>query len=507
MDFCNKVTRSSKRSKLGFELQMADGHKSCILAAENEREMESWISTLNTVIINAKNSSENNKKQATSPESCGDNMSNVLPPSPCGYGTLKGLEHSKNPELAKYARETDYSIALARKENRQNLFAIYPDMQRMNHTAHVYDFEKEVKPFKEEFGTRIFVKCEEISFKLQAPLDNEKGPLCQVEPYITTLSIYDAKRNKKVSEDFQFDVNHPYIRNMLPKKGRKSSMPHNQTNSHCNGDTHFPNPHLKDIGEEWLAFPRQAIFTVQHPESELYFVLKIEKVLQGGISQAADPYLRAQSGSNSIRLGAKVQKIARSCCQRLGHYRMPFAWAARPIFKAFSGELDTCSEFGPMYRQDGTKLSDEDLLRFLSEFRKPEKLKHLTVIPGCIKMNIHLLKELPQNTLMSSLMPLVPFPVPPKCEPTLEIEQFPSGIPSNCSPYTTYINHLYIFPKCLKYESQKTFTKARNIVCTVEFRDSDDENAEPLKVIYGSPGEPVYCSEASTSITHHNISP
>lgn len=510
MDFCNKVVRSSKRSKLGFELQMSDGHKSCILAAENEKELENWISSLNTVLVNAKNSSESNKKQVLSPESSVENISNSLQ-SHYGYGTLKGLEHSKNPELAKYARETDFSIALARKENRQNLFSIYPDMQRVSHSSQIYELEKDVKPFKEEFGTRILVKCEEINFRLQAPLETEKGPLCQVEPYLTTLSIFDAKRNRKVSEDFRFDINHPYIRNMLPKKGRKGSMPQNITNgSNCNGESvsaNFNSLHLKDIGEEWLSYPKQAIFTVQHPEAELYFVLRIEKVLQGGISQAADPYLRAQSSSNHNRLGAKVQKLARSCCQRLGHYRMPFAWAARPIFKSFSGELDTSSDFGPMYRQDGTKLSDEDLLRLLSEFKRPEKLKHLTVIPGSIKISIQLIKELPDNTLTSSLMPLIPFPIPPKYEPTLEIEQFPTGIASNCSPCTTYVNHLYVFPKSLKYENQKTFTKARNIVCTVEFKDSDDVNMEPLKVIYGYPGEPMYCSESSTSIVHHNISP
>lgn len=28
-----------------------------------------------------------------------------------------------------------------------------------------------------------------------------------------------------------------------------------------------------------------------------------------------------------------------------------------------------------------------------------------------------------------------------------------------------------------------------------------------FKVIYGIPGEAIYCSEASTSITHHNICP
>ncbi|GIY02465.1 hypothetical protein CDAR_369792 [Caerostris darwini] len=510
LDFCNKVVRSSKRSKLGFELQMGDGHKSCILAAENERELEQWLLNLNTVITNAKNASENNKKQIASPESSTDYMSNSIP-SPFGYGTLKGLEHSKNPELAKYARETDYSISLSRKENRQNLFAIYPDMQRMIHSSHSYDFEKEVKPYKEEFGTRILVKCEEISFRLQAPLENEKNSLCQVEPYITTLAIYDAKRNRKVSEDFKFDVNNPYIRNMLPMKSRKSSVPLNQTNtlSNCNGDSNqcLPNPHLRDIGEEWLAFPKQAIFNVQHPESELYFVLRIEKVLQGGISQAADPYIRAQSGSNLGRLGAKVQKIARSCCQRLGHYRMPFAWAARPIFKPLSDELDMNIEFGPLYRQEGNKLSDEDLLRLLSDFKKPEKLKHLTIIPGSFKFSMQLLKEVPANSLTTSLVPLVPFPIPPKCEPTIEIQQFPTNVASSCNPYVTYTNHLYIFPKSLKYDSQKTFTKARNIVCTVEFRDGDGENVEPLKVIYGIPGESIYCTRASSSITHHNINP
>lgn len=63
------------------------------------------------------------------------------------------------------------------------------------------------------------------------------------------------------------------------------------------------------------------------------------------------------------------------------------------------------------------------------------------------------------DTLTSSLVPLIPFPIPPKCEPTLEIEQFPTSIASNCSPYTTYVNHLYVFPKSLKYENQKAFTK------------------------------------------------
>jgi len=44
------------------------------------------------------------------------------------YGTLKGLDQSMNPQLMKYSRETDVSIALARKENRRRLFSLYPQM-------------------------------------------------------------------------------------------------------------------------------------------------------------------------------------------------------------------------------------------------------------------------------------------------------------------------------------------------------------------------------------------
>jgi hypothetical protein len=57
--------------------------------------------------------------------------SSTPPPSPQPlqmYGTLKGLEQSMNPQLMKYACETDGSIALARRENRHRLFSMYPHM-------------------------------------------------------------------------------------------------------------------------------------------------------------------------------------------------------------------------------------------------------------------------------------------------------------------------------------------------------------------------------------------
>lgn len=39
------------------------------------------------------------------------------------FGTLKGLDQSMNPQLMKYGRETDVSIAQARRDSRKRLFS------------------------------------------------------------------------------------------------------------------------------------------------------------------------------------------------------------------------------------------------------------------------------------------------------------------------------------------------------------------------------------------------
>lgn len=49
------------------------------------------------------------------------------------FGTLKGLEHSVNPQLMKYARETDPLNAHARQECRRRLFAVYPLLHQVNY--------------------------------------------------------------------------------------------------------------------------------------------------------------------------------------------------------------------------------------------------------------------------------------------------------------------------------------------------------------------------------------
>lgn len=49
---------------------------------------------------------------------------------------------------------------------------------------------------------------------------------------------------------------------------------------------------------------------------------------------------------------------------------MPFAWCARPLFRLYSCELDLSSDFMTLYRQEPSKLGDDDMIKILSEYRK-----------------------------------------------------------------------------------------------------------------------------------------
>lgn len=49
---------------------------------------------------------------------------------------------------------------------------------------------------------------------------------------------------------------------------------------------------------------------------------------------------------------------------------MPFAWSAKPLFRVYNNELDTSSEFPVIYRQEGNRLRDDDLIKILADFRK-----------------------------------------------------------------------------------------------------------------------------------------
>ena len=63
------------------------------------------------------------------------------------------------------------------------------------------------------------------------------------------------------------------------------------------------------------------------------------------------------------------------------------------------------------------------------------------------------------DVVSAALVPVKPFPEPPENSPTLEIEEFVPQEGQFASPFAVYKNHLYVYPKNLKYDSQKVFAK------------------------------------------------
>ncbi|XP_038287263.1 dedicator of cytokinesis protein 9 isoform X31 [Canis lupus familiaris] len=488
LDSCMGVVQNNKVRRFAFELKMQD-KSSYLLAADSEAEMEEWITILNKILQLNFEAAMQEKRNGDSHED--DEQSKF-------EGSGSGLD-SYLPELAKSTREAEIKL---KSESRVKLFYLDPDAQKLDFTLHFLlkklDFtsaEPEVKPFEEKFGKRILVKCNDLSFNLQCCVaENEEGPTTNVEPFFVTLSLFDIKYNRKISADFHVDLNHFSVRQMLATTspalmngGRPSS------------------PVLQDILQEAaMQYPKQGIFSVTCPHPDIFLVARIEKVLQGSITHGAEPYMKS---SDSSKVAQKVLKNAKQACQRLGQYRMPFAWAARTLFKDTSGNLDKNARFSALYRQDSNKLSNDDMLKFLADFRKPEKMAKLPVILGNLDITIDNVSSDFPNYVNSSYIPMKQFETCSKTPITFEVEEFVPCIPKHTQPYTIYNNHLYVYPKYLKYDSQKSFAKARNIAICIEFKDSDEEDSQPLKCIYGRPGGPVFTRSAFAAVLHHHQNP
>ncbi|XP_041526043.1 dedicator of cytokinesis protein 9 isoform X19 [Microtus oregoni] len=476
LDSCMGVIQNNRVRRFAFELKMQD-KSSYLLAADSEAEMEEWVTVLNKILQLNFEAAMQEKRNGDSHED--DEQSKL-------EGSGSGLD-SYLPELAKSTREAEIKL---KSESRVKLFYLDPDAQKLDFSP----MEPEVKPFAEKFGKRILVKCNDLSFNLQCCVaENEEGPTTNVEPFFVTLSLFDIKYNRKISADFHVDLNHFSVRQML--------VP---TSPALMNGGQSPPAFQDALQATAMQYPKQGIFSVTCPHPDIFLVARIEKVLQGSIAHCAEPYMKS---SDSAKVAQKVLKNAKQACQRLGQYRMPFAWAARTLFKDTSGNLDKNARFSAIYRQDSNKLSNDDMLKLLADFRKPEKMAKLPVILGNLDITIDNVSSDCPNYLNSSYVPMRQFETCSKSPLTFEVEEFVPCIPKHTQPYTVYSNHLYVYPKYLKYDSQKSFAKARNIAICIEFKDSDEEDSQPLKCIYGRPGGPVFTRSALAAVLHHQQNP
>nr|XP_015218956.1 PREDICTED: dedicator of cytokinesis protein 9 isoform X8 [Lepisosteus oculatus] len=475
LDSCMGVVQNNKVRRFAFELKMQD-KSTYLLAADSEVEMEEWISTLNKILHSSFELAMQEKRNGETHED-----------------DDQGKADSSSASLDSFQSGRDIE-SKTRSETRLKLFTLDPDTQKLDFSG----IEPDTKPFEEKFGKRILVNCNDLSFNLQSCVaENEEGPTTNVEPFFVTLSLFDVQNSRKISADFHVDLNHPSVRHMLS----------NPSSQYMNGGGEAvlgPQRMFNGLAESMLQYPKQGIFSVTCPHPDIFLVARIEKVLQGGITHCAEPYMKS---SDSAKAAQKVLKNAKVACSRLGQYRMPFAWAARSVFKDASGTLDKSSRFSAIYRQDSNKLSNEDMLKLLADFRKPEKMSKLPVILGNLDITIDSVAPDITNGVTSSYIPVKPFENNGKANVFFEVEEFVPCIAKCSQPFTTYNNHLYVYPKHLKYDSQKSFAKARNIAVCIEFKDSDEEDAQALKCIYNRPGGPLFVKNIFAAVLHHQQNP
>ncbi|XP_030641604.1 dedicator of cytokinesis protein 9 [Chanos chanos] len=475
LDSCMGVVQNNKVRRFAFELKMQD-KSAYLLAADSEAEMEEWISTLNKILHSSFEIAMQEKRN-------GDfHDDDELGKADNSSGSMDSFQSARDIE------------SRMRNETRLKLFTLDPDTQKLDFSG----IEPDIKQFEEKFGKRILVNCNDLSFNLQSCVaENEEGPTTNVEPFFVTLSLFDVQNSRKISSDFHVDLNHPSVRQMIP--GQASQLINGGGDS-LPGGLRLAN----GLPESVMQYPRQGVFSVTCPHPDIFLVARIEKVLQGGITHCAEPYMKS---SDSTKAAQKVLKNAKLACSRLGQYRMPFAWAARPLFKDASGTLDKSARFSALYRQDSNKLSTEDMFKLLADFRKPEKMAKLPVILGNLDVTIDNVPPDLTNCVTSSYIPVRSFESCEKSGVLFEVEEFVPSIAKCSQPFTIYNNHLYVYPRHLKYDSQKSFAKARNIAVCLEFRDSDDEDAVPLKCIYGRPGGPLFTKAAFAAVLHHQQNP
>lgn len=417
-----------------------------------------------------------------------------------------------------------------RQENREDtLFSLFPGEEEEDLIE-----RRPSAPFPQEhFGHRIVVKCIQLKLELD------------FEPLFATVALYDAKEKKKISENFYFDVNQDEQKKMISMHIQQSDV---------------------------STMSRAACFSITYPSPDVFLVIRLEKVLQqGDIGDCADPYMKEDKAKED-----RLKSNAAQFCERLGKYRMPFAWTAIYLMNIVTGAtggqdaVKTCEpepsrsssldrrsmsgipgqfdsfrrrnkeefsstrrgsmergrsekrglfsgeDYGPsldnfrpvtltvssFFKQEGDKLSDEDLYKFLADLKRPSSvLKRVKCIPGTLKLDISPCPEEPRYLLTPELYKVEPYP-DEKTRPTREILEFPSREIYN--PHTVYRNLLYVYPRSLNFSNRQG--SARNLAVKVQFMSGEEEGCA-LKAVFGKSNCPELSREAYTAVTYHNKSP
>lgn len=374
--------------------------------------------------------------------------------------------------------------------NNINLFAAYNDLNLRKdffnkfHDDINYLSSDDMMKSKNFIQNRLFKFLITIKSTDIACSDRNKTNL--IDSYFYRISLFDCKYGK-ISEEFRYVVS-PDIPSLRTSKNAEN----------------------RGFDQKILSTITRALFMVdlnQCNPNDLYLVLRVERTTHRLTNYICYPNITANASSNNNNKVNNPSIIL--------HHVEPYAWSIRPLFHTDSLNLETRSNFGPFYKMDQNRLSDEFICNMLNQ--PTTTSNRSTVISGRLEIELidyksHL-KQMKNEThdllFNPSFFMQKPF-LENKTQmkpmnPVLEIQPL-RLLPQ---PYTEFFNILYIYPQSLKFDSQRVFSKARNISLTIEIRDNDNiYESKPLNIIYGRPHDSsLFVSTASTAVSRHNVSP
>lgn len=317
-------------------------------------------------------------------------------------------------------------------------------------------------PYQERLGDEVAVEALELNFAFG-----------MVEPFFCTMALYDAKEQRKISEDFHFQLNTPEQWAMVGV--------------------------VPDVQLPAASCARKAVFRVSptSKHADVYLFLTVSKVLSGELEETYETYSKSSASTWKEKDLKKFSTTLRDNCGRLSKYRQAFAWGAAPILEADGGSYKSEA----IYSMELSRVKG-DMWSLIEEVKEGKKIK---AIPGMFRF---VLTSKPEtagqfiNRLTPSLAPVQPFDAS-NPERTKEVQEFTS---TNEYPYpwVNYVNNYYLYLQ----KADLSSLSGRNIAIEVKFMDSDaDPEAPGVRLIYAdSLHQAIYVANHASSDSNSKVS-
>jgi hypothetical protein len=363
-----KQTSRAQNRRWCFELHMSSKHV-LNLAAETQPEQEEWVAILQSA-VNAASFSDGSSSIAPADElnydsdvsDVVDSRPNHVPPA-CPPTSILGSE------IQRYCKETDRTISESRKQDRQNLFSLYNNLQPspMDLPECIDTVRGSLTagplPYKAPDCLRLLFSFQELNFRLKVA--HEGTRLDNVEPFFATIALYDVEKERKLTEDISIDVNPGAVWKMV------QDIPSEVNGA---GDTNKGSdlPPYSTF-HQTIQYLRQVVLPIKDPKrvDDLFIYVRIDKILQGSVYQSIDVYCKNTAGDHEKVVHKTLKQVQMFCSKFGSRFRTPFCWAAIRLAKCLpecTGS-NSAAHSTQLFRIDQGKLTEESVIKNLVDYR------------------------------------------------------------------------------------------------------------------------------------------